>query len=304
MSSPFPLSKTDHTLRNGLVLFFLWILIEGMLRKWVVPALATPIFFFKYVIIGYLLAYFVLHRVKVLKNHFPYIGILFFYIIYCFLELFNMDVTDKLSVGAVGIAVHLGFIPLAFFIPQVITRPQQYSKLIRTVAWISLPIFVLGIIQYFSPQGSFINRYVADDMKIAMVGSHVRIATVFSYLAGHGVYLIFVMPFLFIYITTKFDPDKSKLLVIVTFMLGLLNLLMTGSRGPVFFFAVDVVLLFLGIALGWGGADAKLKSLFPSLLGFCLLELFCYCIRNPGMKPSKHLPKRTKDSQYDAYIAG
>ncbi len=299
MTFSLPHDKTNPFLRNGVVLFFCWVLAEGILRKWVAPGLSTPIFFIKYAIICYLVVYFVLNREKVYKAHLPYIGILFFYLSYCFLQLFNLDVTDKLSVGAIGIAVHLGFMPLIFLIPKVITHTDQFAKIIRIAAWIALPIFILGIVQYFSPAGSLINRYVAEDMDIALVGSHVRITTIFSYLAGHGSYLVFVMPFLFIYITTKFDPNHTKLPVIVIFMLGLLNLLMTGSRSPVAFFTVDVILLFLGIALGWGGADAKPASFIPKFIAIIVAGVLVVIYTESGNEAFKTFAKRTTDSQYD-----
>jgi hypothetical protein len=262
--------------RKGLIFFFIWILLEGALRKWVLPGLATPIFFVKYAVMAVLTLYFLGNREKVSRMSAPYMGVLLFYVFYCLLELFNMDVTDTAIVGFVGMAVHLGFLPLAVLLPKVITRNEQIDKIFTVLVWVALPIFVLGVIQYFSPTDSVINKYVNDDMGIAVVGSHARITTVFSYLAGHTSFLAFVMPFLFILVTTGFKSSQGRAIVIAVFLLGVLNLLMSGSRGSVAFFVIDVVLISLGIGMGFAGQKLN-KSLFTvqlvviGLLGMIVL---------------------------------
>ncbi|HEX8529596.1 MAG TPA: hypothetical protein VF646_06215, partial [Cytophagales bacterium] len=51
--------------RKGIIFFYFWILLEGALRKWVAPGLATPLFFGKYVILGVLAFYFVGNQERV-----------------------------------------------------------------------------------------------------------------------------------------------------------------------------------------------------------------------------------------------
>jgi hypothetical protein len=79
-------------------------------------------------------------------------------------------------------------------------------------------------------------------------------------------------------VTTGFKSSQGKALVIGVFLLGLLNLLMTGSRGPVGFFIIDVVLISLGVGMGFAGNKLN-KSLFTvqlaaiGLLGTGVLTL-------------------------------
>ncbi len=276
MSSIHTYSGLTTFFRKGLIFFYIWILLEGSLRKWVLPGLASPLFFGKYAIMAVLTLYFIGNREKISRVSAPYMGVLLFFVIYCLLELFNMDVTDTPVVGFVGMAVHLGFLPLVFLLPRAITRSAQIDKIFSVLVWVMLPIFVLGMIQYFSPPDSFINKYVSEDLGIAVVGDHARITTVFSYLAGHTALLSFVMPFMFILVTTGFRMKQGRVVVIAVFLLGLLNLLMTGSRGPVGFFVIDVILISLGIGLGFAGHKLN-KSLFivqlvvVSLLGLVVL---------------------------------
>lgn len=247
--------------RKGVIFFYIWILLEGALRKWVAPGLATPLFFGKYAILALLAFYFVGNKEKVSRVSAPYMGIVLFYLFYCLMELFNMNVTNTPVVGAVGLAVHLGFLPLAILLPRIVTRMEHIDKIFNVMVWICLPIFILGIVQYFSAPSAFINKYVSDDLGVATVGEHARITTVFSYLSGHVSLLSIVMPLFFILVTTGFKSSQGKALVIGVFMLGLLNLLMTGSRGPVGFFVIDVVLISLGVGLGFAGNKLN-KSLF------------------------------------------
>jgi hypothetical protein len=194
------------------------------------PGLATPLFFGKYAILAVLAFYFVGNKEKVSRVSAPYMGIVLFYLFYCLMELFNMDVTENPVVGAVGLAVHLGFLPLAILLPRIITRMEHIDKIFNVMVWVCLPIFILGVVQYASPPDAFINKYVSDELGVATVGEHARITTVFSYLSGHVSLLSIVMPLFFILVTTGFKSSQGKALVIGVFLLGLLNLLMTGSR--------------------------------------------------------------------------
>lgn len=262
--------------RKGVIFFYIWILLEGALRKWVAPGLSTPLFFGKYAILAVLAFYFVGNQEKVSRASAPYMGIVLFYLFYCLIGQFNMNVTDSPVVGLIGLVVHLGFLPLAVLLPRIITRMDQIDKIFGTMVWICLPIFILGTIQYFSPPSAFINKYVSEDLGVATVGEHARITTVFSYLSGHVSLLSIVMPFFFILVTTGFKSKQGKAIVIGVFLLGMLNLLMTGSRGPVGFFVIDVVLISLGVGMGFAGNKLN-KSLFTvqlaviGLMGFGVL---------------------------------
>ncbi len=270
MPSPHISSGLSSFFRKGVILFYIWILLEGALRKWVVPGLSTPLFFVKYAILAVLLFYFIGNKEKASRTSAPYLIMVIFYLFYCLLEQFNMNVTNTPVVGLIGLAVHLGFVPLVLILPRIITRTEQIDKIFNVMVWIALPILVLGVVQYFSPPDSIINKYVSDDMGIAMVGEHARIISVFSYLAGHTSFLSFVMPFLFILVTTGFKSKQGKGLVIGVFLLGVLNLLMTGSRGPVAFFVMDVILISLGVALGFAGHSIN-KSMFTVQLAVIAL---------------------------------
>ena len=264
--------------RKGVIFFYIWILLEGALRKWVAPGLSTPLFFGKYAILAVLAFYFVGNKEKISRATAPYMGLMLFYLFYCLLEQFNLNVTDSPAVGLIGLAVHLGFLPLAFLLPRIITRMEQIDKIFSTMVWICLPIFILGIVQYFSAPSAYINKYVSEDLSVAVVGEHARITTVFSYLSGHVSLLSFVMPIFFILVTTGFKSKQGKAIVIGVFLLGLLNLLMTGSRGPVGFFIIDVVLISLGVGMGFVGSKLN-KSMFTvqlvaiGLLGTVVLTL-------------------------------
>ncbi len=161
--------------RKGIIFFYIWILLEGALRKWVAPGLSTPLFFGKYAIMAVLAFYFIANKEKVSRTSAPYFGMVLFYLFYCLLEQFNMDVTNTPVVGLVGLAVHLGFLPLVLILPRIINRREQIDKIFNVIIWIALPIFVLGVVQYFSPPESFINKYVTEDMGIATVGDHVHL---------------------------------------------------------------------------------------------------------------------------------
>jgi len=261
-----PIREQSNPYTRVMVFFYCWILLEGIIRKWVAPGLATPVFFLKYVIMMGVFVYMISHDEKLSLRAFPFIGFLLFFVFYALLEQINLSVTPSPLVGIIGMIVYLGFVPLCFILPKVITKVGQLSKILDWVTYISLPIFVLGVIQYFSPPSSIINKYVSEDMDIAMVGNYVRITTIFSYIAGQTTYCGFVLPLLFIRLLVGFKLNRQGVLTIVVFMLGIVNTLMTGSRTAVFSFIINATLLLLGIMLGFGGKGNKIGSLIPKLL--------------------------------------
>ncbi len=254
-----------------LIIFFLYIIIEGALRKWFLPGLATPLFFLKYVMAILLTVFFIINRNKVSVRDYPFIGFFFFFLFYCLLELFNMKAAKSVMAPLVGIMLYFSFSILMFIIPLSIKRKQDIEKILNVMNWILIPIFILGIIQYFSPPISYINKYVNDDMSIAKVGSRARITTMFSYLATYTAFLGFCISLIFFQLLQIKKLDLKALFIVLIFLLGLTNAFMSGSRGLVFLVALQIMTIFFIHTVSSGsGKMAK------SFINACLFLVFAY----------------------------
>jgi hypothetical protein len=231
-----------------LLVFYLWILLEGILRKWVAPQLGTPLFLVKYAIIGLALLYISFFPERVSIRRYPYFPLLFFLLFYGLLSAVHCMVSYSAIVAAMGLTVHFGFIILPFLLSAVLRRYDQIEKALNFIPLILLSVSILGTIQYFAPQDSFINRYASEEdtsRYIALVGDYVRITGIFTYISTYASFLNITVLICLIRLIHMKGGLINNILLISSFLLGLINCLMTGSRSLLLILAVEVVIVLI-----------------------------------------------------------
>jgi len=227
------------------------VVFEGALRKWVLPQASELIYFFKdLVLLGAYASYYKAHIMYQKKYaHKTIFDLLVFVIaIWCAVEIFNPRLGSPI-VGLLGFKAYVYYIPLVWILPKLFSTQEQFYSFLRTYLLLIIPIGVLGIVQYFSPVTSPINRYVPGEVTgIATVGSNARITGTFSYLAGYGVYLMICFGLLLPLVSVP-QSWRWRLLLGIALFLVVVNSFMSGSRGVVFTQALLLILylLFLGI---------------------------------------------------------
>jgi hypothetical protein len=218
--------------RKATIALMYWILLVGAVRKWLFPQFADVIFFSSHVILtGIYLRFFIGgYRVRYLKPFVLFLMILL--ISWSVLSLFNPRLPD-LKIGILGLVIHFYFTPLAFIVPRVFRTQRELMDFLKKYSLFSIPLLLLGIVQYFSPADSEINRYVSETMSIAMVSGYPRITSTFSYLSGYATYLNVLFMILLYLISAKKIPQLWKVLYSILIVLTAINLFMTGSRGAI-----------------------------------------------------------------------
>ncbi|MFW5761617.1 MAG: hypothetical protein ACOCXH_11610, partial [Cyclobacteriaceae bacterium] len=276
----------------SLLFFFFWVLMEGALRKWFLPGLASPIFFVKYIIGIILWLIIIIGRFRISKNAYPFAGFYFFYVFYGLVEIFNFSVTRSPLLGIIGCAVHFGFSALFFAIPNALGNQEQLQKVIRSLNYIFIPIFLLGIVQYFSPPGDWINKYVSDDMSVAVAGGNVRITTLFSYIAPYSVLLNYILLFFIFQILLIRKLNIHSLVLMTAFGLGIINAFMTGARSLVFMAAIQFSIILLVYAFK---SDFKtFKRIFINIFIFASIGIFVILQSEEGASAYESFSGRTK----------
>ena len=252
------------------VLFIL--VIEGALRKWVLPQASDMIYFLKdFVLLGAYLKYYIFSNERKFSIKNNMLTILIFLITgWCLLQAFNPSLGSPI-IGIFGLKSYLWYIPLIWMVPNLFQSEDDLYRFLRLYLLLAIPVGVLGIVQFFSPPLSPINLYApgeVTDVATLLVGgvAFARITGTFSYLDGYAVYLIvcfgLLLPFLFI--------RQSKwwwLITVANLLLITINSLMTGSRSVVFASA-----LFLLGYLGFKGFTHP-SRMFRSLSQFFLPAL-------------------------------
>lgn len=249
------------------ILFFLYVIFQGALRKWAFPNLGTPLYLLQYALLGLMLvSNQKTNRLNAQSTIPAFQGILMLYLGYSVLEIFNLRGTTNLIVQFYGFAMHFCFVPFVFAIPKIMENDRTWMNYLKWLSFILIGLFLLGISQYFSPQDAFVNRYATDkaegEYEVAVgSGGRTRITGTFSYLATYASFLCFILHLLFF--ATLYSLIKKKLnwFFVVAYGMGIVNLFMTGSRGPtVYYFTTEaIVLLYLTTT----GQAKFLKNIIP-----------------------------------------
>lgn len=252
------------------------LIIEGALRKWFLPQAKDFLFFLKdLVLLGAYIRFFI--SKKNLKNIFKLnqtINILLVYtFIWGIIQAVNpklCDLNECLIIGTLGLKNYFFYIPLIWMMPKLFRTHQELYSFLRFYLLLSIPVGILGIVQFSSPLNSPINRYVEETEYIAGYLGRARITGTFSYIGTYMQYLnvsfSLLLPFL------SLEKHKTwRLLLIAAFVLIVANSFMTGSRTVVF-----SILLIGALYILWEFANAlKFKSSqlrrFSSLLTAVIL---------------------------------
>jgi hypothetical protein len=253
------------------------VILEGAIRKWLVPGAQDLFYFAKDVFL--LGAYAGFFRSPERRRYRPpaapvLYGLLVAGAFLGLLQIFNPNLPNLL-VGILGFKAYFFYVPLIFLLPTMFRTDQELMVQIHRYLLLAIPVGLLAVAQFFSPPGSVLNTYArpdADAAGIATFGSstYVRVTATFSFISGYTSYLLATVILLLTWMAIGRWRLRGHLVMYVALGLTLLGLLMTGSRGPVLL----LILLFplywwLGVLReqGGGGTFGRL------LLGLSLVTV-------------------------------
>jgi hypothetical protein len=147
-------------IRNLIWLYiFLW-LIEGGLRRWFLPGLASPLLLIRdpLVIAIYFLA--------ASKNLFPANGFITAGAILAAVTFLNALVLGhgNFLVALYGVRCDFLHIPLIFVMGKVL-RQKDLIALAKLAVWVSIPYTILLVAQFYQPQDAWVNRGVGGSLE-------------------------------------------------------------------------------------------------------------------------------------------
>lgn len=224
--------------RRAIKAVFVILVLEGALRKWVLPQASEMIYFLKdLVLLGGYVGFLTSGNKFLIKNN--VINILILLVAgWCFFQAFNPSLGSPL-IGVLGLRSYLFYIPLMWIMPSLFQSEEELYKFLRSHLLLLIPVGILGIIQFFSPASSPVNAYAwgEEGPGIATFGfgadAPVRVTSTFSYISGYSLYLPVCLSLLIPLLSIK-QSQKWRWLTVVELLLLSVNLLMTGSRTPVF----------------------------------------------------------------------
>lgn len=146
-------------LRNLIWLYIILWLIEGGLRRWFLPGLASPLLLVRdpLVIAIYCLA--------ISNNLFPVNGFITWGALLGVLSFVNAMVLGhgNLFVALYGVRCDFLHVPLIFIMGKVL-RPKDVLTLAKVAVWVSVPYTALLVAQFYQPQDAWVNRGVGGSL--------------------------------------------------------------------------------------------------------------------------------------------
>lgn len=202
------------TLKKGFYLFFILLLTEGGLRKWVLPSLSDALLIVRDPVAIWMLFYSIKHGI--FKNNTIIVSSLF---------IASVSVVTALAIGhgnifvaLYGARIFIIYIPLLYLFGRILTKDDVF-KAGKWLIYSSIPMTLIMIAQFYSPQSAWINRGVGGNMEGAGFSGalgYFRPSGTFSFISGLANYYSLVFPFILYAWIDKDNKIRIKKYILVT----------------------------------------------------------------------------------------
>jgi len=229
------------TLRNIFILSLIWILIEGVFRKWFFLSLSGALFNVKYVLFFLCYLVFLMGKLPGIRVQYAYQFLILIYVSWCLLGILNNRLDNQMLVGIIGLVTHIFFIPLIHMTQFLFKSRDVIHSFIKILVYTSFPICILGMVQFYLPTDDLLNGFVNQDQLINRVGEFTRISSVFSFVKIYNVYLLFVITLLTSSILYRILRGEKIFIYTISLLLLIVNMFMTGSRLPIILMLFNII---------------------------------------------------------------
>lgn len=222
------------------VYFFLWIF-DGALRKWFLPALSMPLLLVRDPIVLWLLI--LAFKRELLKLNFYLTGMLILGVI-SFIAAVTVGHGDT-SVASYGARTMLLYFPMIFVIGRIFSL-EDVIKMGRMLLIIAIPMTLLLVLQFYSPQSAWVNRGVGGDEGGAGFGGaldYFRPPGTFSFTNGTTCFYSLLAPFL-IYFWLH-QQKVNRLILLAASGALIIAIPISLSRGLLLQVAVSLIFLMI-----------------------------------------------------------
>jgi hypothetical protein len=283
-----------QSLKKGIWLYFILLIIEGGLRRWFLPSLAAPL-----LIIRDPLAVFLLFN-AIRFNVFPkdkLIPVMFSIgVISIFTALFFGH--GNLIVAFFGARILLIQFPMLFLIGRIFDR-SDVIQMGKVILWISIPMAILITMQFYSPQTAWVNKGVGDSLEgagFSGAGGYFRPPV--SFITGLSSFFGLVACFVF-YFWLKPQYVNKTVLIAATF--ALIVAIPTSISRTLFFEVVISLLFFLWAKSSQPGFIKRMTQL---LVGFVVLFIILSNINSLNTQMDAFTSRFTNANETEGGLEG
>jgi len=174
--------QSMRLLRNLIWLYVLFWLVEGGLRRWFLPGLASPLLLIRDPLVV------AIYFIAASKNLFPANAFIGWGVLLAFLSFANALLLGHGNAIVALYGMRCDFLHVPFiFIAGKVLRQKDVVALAKVAVWVVIPYTALLVAQFYQPQDAWVNRGVGDSTEGAgFAGSlnHFRPPGTFSFITG------------------------------------------------------------------------------------------------------------------------
>jgi hypothetical protein len=240
-------------------LYFLLLMFEGALRKWVLPQLSGPLLIVRDPVAIVIL--WEAYRTNKWPRRWSFVIVLLAILL---LGLFILQIVagrNPVLVGLYGLRSYLLPFPLIFIMGENLDE-EDLHKLGACTLWLLLPMTLLDVSQYLAPPGSALNNGAYEGgAQIGYIGGHLRSSGTFSFVAGVVDFCALAAAFIF-YGLVRGGFAKRWMLWASAFAL-ILSIPTTGARTLLSQLAATIGCVGLGAIMGVSQFAKALRIIVP-----------------------------------------
>jgi hypothetical protein len=153
------LGQATRFIRRLIWLYIVLWLIEGGLRRWFLPGLATPLLLVRDpLVIG-------IYCLALANGLFPINGFIVWGFLLGVLTFINAMMLGhgNLFVALYGVRCDFLHVPLIFIMGKIL-RPKDVMAMAKVAVWVAIPYTALLVMQFYQPQDAWINRGVGGNL--------------------------------------------------------------------------------------------------------------------------------------------
>lgn len=260
--------------RAAVKIAFIIALLEGAIRKWLLPSGQEMVYFLKDVfLVGAYLKFFLAPdpELRAYTLRLPTTTI-------CVLAALLFPTALNPNIGSAllalyGLKIYLFYIPLLFIMPYLFRTEQEMNRQMTWYALIAIPICLLGAAQFAAGASSALNVYAqntGDGVSGFGFGEKVRITGTFSYITGHMTFIVFFTALTLALLAQKQTRWKWLLMGgVLPLLAG--NAMMNGSRASIYLIGFILVGFALASVSGKLGSNKSFTVMLIVGLTSCAL---------------------------------
>ena len=228
-------------LKRGIWLYFILLIFEGAIRRWVLPGFSNPLLVVRDILAIYLL--FKAFQANNFPNHVFVSIMMWLGVVSIFIAIFLGH--GNVWVALFGSRIFIIQFPMLFLIGGVFTK-DDVLEMGKWFLILAIPMAALVTLQFFSPQSAWINKGIGENIQAGFAGAngYFRPPGTFSFITGLSSFFGLVAAFVFYF---WLNTDKINRLLLLLSSFALLAAIPTSVSRTLFFECCISLLFFLCI---------------------------------------------------------